>query len=148
LHAARRVALWREYLCLHKVVLAVARRDELCQRFMGILGVGPISAWPSRQRSMTRNGSATRRPGCLSRAAVAPLASGTSIDVLGHISKTRDGDVRHPLCEAAIIMLSRFRGFSSLKVCSLRLAKKRGDRRACVAVARQAVLIRADEMLE
>jgi len=42
LHAARRVALWREYLCLHKVVLAVARRDELCQRFMGILGVGPI----------------------------------------------------------------------------------------------------------
>jgi transposase len=44
LHAARRVALWREYLCLHKVVLAVARRDELCQRFMGILGVGPISA--------------------------------------------------------------------------------------------------------
>jgi len=97
---------------------------------------------------MTRNGSATRRPGCLSRAAVAPLASGTSIDVLGHISKTRDGDVRHPLCEAAIIMLTRFRGFSSLKVCSLRLAKKRGDRRACVAVARPAVLIRANAMLE
>src|SRR6202043_434975 len=32
--------------------------------------------WPSRQRWMTRNGSATRRPGCLSRAAVAPLAVG------------------------------------------------------------------------
>jgi transposase len=63
LHAARRVALWREYLCLHKVVLAVARRDELCQRFMGILGVGPISAWPSRQRSMTRTVPRLEDPG-------------------------------------------------------------------------------------
>jgi transposase len=39
-----RAALWQEYLRLHKVVVAIVRRDELCRRFMRIPGVGPISA--------------------------------------------------------------------------------------------------------
>jgi transposase len=39
-----RAALWQEYLRLHKVVVEVVRRDELCQRFMRIPGVGPICA--------------------------------------------------------------------------------------------------------
>ncbi|BBU62901.1 hypothetical protein MSC49_28360 [Methylosinus sp. C49] len=33
-------------------------------------------------------------------------------------------------------MLTRFKGFSSLKAWSLKIAKKRGHKRACVAVAR------------
>jgi len=39
-----RAALWQEYLRLHRVVITVVRGDELCQRFMRIPGVGPISA--------------------------------------------------------------------------------------------------------
>jgi Transposase IS116/IS110/IS902 family len=41
--------------------------------------------------------------------------SGSSIDVQGHISRAGDGDVRHPLYEAANGMLTRYRGFCSLK---------------------------------
>ena len=41
--------------------------------------------------------------------------SGTSIDVSGHISKAGDGEVRYPLYEAANIMLTGSKGFSSLK---------------------------------
>jgi transposase len=67
--------------------------------------------------------------------------SGSSIDVPGHISKAGDGDVRHPLYEAANNMLVRFRGFSSLKAWGLKLAKKRGHKRACVAVARKLAVI-------
>jgi transposase len=49
--------------------------------------------------------------------------------------------VRHPLYEAASIMLTRFRGFSSLKAWGLKIAKTRGHKRACVAVARKLAVI-------
>ena len=52
--------------------------------------------------------------------------------------------MRHPLYEAANIMLTRYRGFSSLKAWGLKIAKKRGHKRACVAVAGElAVIMRA-----
>jgi transposase len=38
-------------------------------------------------------------------------------------------------------MLTRFRGASSLKAWGLKLAKKRGHKRACVAVARKLAVI-------
>ena len=37
-------------LRLHKVVIAIVRRDKLCQRFMRIPGVGRSTPWPSRPR--------------------------------------------------------------------------------------------------
>lgn len=63
--------------------------------------------------------------------------SGTSIDVSGHISKAGDAEARHPHYEAANIMLTHFKGFSSLKAWRMKIAKKRGHKRACVAVARK-----------
>jgi transposase len=33
-----RAALWQEYVRLHRLVVAVVRKDELCRRFMGIPG--------------------------------------------------------------------------------------------------------------
>ena len=62
-----RAALWQEYLRLHKLVVAVVRKDELCRRFMGIPGVGPISALAFRHRSTIRAGFDARRPRRLSR---------------------------------------------------------------------------------
>jgi transposase len=137
-----RAALWQEYLRLHKVVVAFVRRDELCRRFMRIPGVGPISALafktavddPHRFRHSKTVGAYF---GLTSRR----WQSGTSIDVKGRISKAGDGEVRHPLYEAANIMLIRYRGFSSLKVWGLKIAKKRGHQRACVAVARKLAVI-------
>ena len=103
-----RAALWQEYLRLHKVVITVVRGDELCQRFMRIPGVGPISALayktavddPQRFRHSKTVGAYL---GLTSRR----WQSGTSIDVQGHISGAGDGEVRHPLYEAANIMLTR-----------------------------------------
>ncbi len=137
-----RAALWQEYLRLHKVVIAIVARDELCRRFMHIPGVGPISALafktaiddPQRFRR-------SKTVGAYLGLTARRWQSGTSIDVLGHISKAGDGEVRHPLYEAANIMLTRFRGFSSLKAWGLKIAKKRGHKRACVAVARKLAVI-------
>jgi transposase len=137
-----RAALWQEYVRLHKVVIAIVRQDELCRRFMRIPGVGPISALafktaiddPHRFRHSKTVGAYL---GLTSRR----WQSGTSIDVQGHISKAGDGDVRHPLYEAANGMLTRYRGFCSLKAWGLKIAKKRGHKRACVAVARKLAVI-------
>jgi transposase len=38
-------------------------------------------------------------------------------------------------------MLTRFKGFSSLKAWGLKIAKKRGHKRACLAVARKLSVI-------
>jgi transposase len=137
-----RAALWQEYLRLHKLVVAVVSKDEVCRRFMGIPGVGPISALafktsvddPGRFRR-------SKTVGAYLGLTARRWQSGTSIDVSGHISKAGDGEVRHPLYEAANIMLTRFKGFSSLKAWGLKIAKKRGHKRACLAVARKLSVI-------
>jgi transposase len=125
---------------VHKVALEIVRQDELCRRFMRIPGVGPISALayktliddPRRFRhSMTVGaylGLTSRR-----------WQSGTSIDIQGHISRAGDGDVRHPLYEATNGMLTRYRGFC--RAWGLKIAKTRGHKRACVAVARKLAVI-------
>ena len=109
---------------------------------MRIPGVGPISALafktaiddPHRFRHSKTVGAYL---GLTSRR----WQSGSSIDVQGHISRAGDGDVRHPLYEAANGMLTRYRGFCSLKAWGLKIAKTRGYKRACVAVARKLAVI-------
>jgi transposase len=137
-----RAALWQEYLRLHRAVIAIVRGDELCQRFMRIPGVGPFSALAFKTsiddpRRFRRSKTVGAYLGLTSRR----WQSGTTIDVQGRISKAGDGEVRHPLYEAANIMLTRYRGFSSLKAWGLKIAKKRGHQRACVAVARKLAVI-------
>jgi transposase len=137
-----RTALWQEYVRLHKVVIAIVRQDELCRRFMRIPGVGPISALayktliddPRRFRHSKTVGGYL---GLTSRR----WQSGTSIDIQGHISRAGNGAVRHPLYEAANGMLTRCRGFCSLKAWGLKIAKRRGHKRTCMAVARKLAMI-------
>ena len=124
------------------MVVAIVRRDELCRRFMRIPGIGPINALSYKTsiddpRRFRRSKTVGAYLGLTSRR----WQSGTSINVQGHISKAGDGDVRHPLYEAANIMLTRYRGFCSLKAWGLKIAKKRGHKRACVAVARKLAVI-------
>jgi transposase len=137
-----RAALWQEYLQLHKMVVAVVARDELCRRFMRIPGIGPISALAFKTaiddpRRFRKSNTVAAYLGLTSRR----WQSGTSIDVQGHISRAGDGEVRHPLYEAAHIMLTRYRGACSLKAWGLKIAKRRGHKRACVAVARKLAVI-------
>ena len=102
-----RAAPWQEYLRLHKLVVTVVNKDEVCRRFMDIPGVGPISALAFETsvddlRRFRRSKTVGAYLGTTARRG----QSGTSIDVSGHISKAGDGKVRHALYEAANIMLS------------------------------------------
>lgn len=59
------------------------------------------------------------------------------IDVTGGVSKVGDAMVRAALYEAANVLLSRTTRFSTLKRWALEVAKRRGVKRAKVALARK-----------
>ena len=63
------------------------------------------------------------------------------MDISGHISKAGDSDVRAALYIAAHSLMTRSAKYSSLKVWGMQLAKKRGHRRAVIAVARKLAVI-------
>jgi transposase len=63
------------------------------------------------------------------------------IDVTGGITQVGDEMVRTALYEAANILLSRVARFSALKRWGLEVAKRRGLKRAKVAVARKLAVI-------
>ena len=137
-----RAALWAEYLTLHKLVVQIAMRDELCRRFMAIPGVGPVTALsfssaiddPQRFR---RSRNVAAYFGLTSKR----WQSGTSIDVHGRISKAGDPDVRRALYEAASAMLTRFKGRDMIKTWGLKLAKTKCHAKARVAVARKLAIV-------
>jgi transposase len=59
----------------------------------------------------------------------------------GRISKAGDPEVRCALYVAAHALVTRTVSWSSLKAWGVRLAKKRGHRRAVIAVARKLAVI-------
>jgi transposase len=135
-------ALWDEYRALHKFTVQLVGRDELCRRWCRIPGVGPVTALTFR--------AAVDDPARFAKSktvgahfGLTPMReqSGTSVDYDGHISKRGDGDVRTALYEAASAMLTRSQQWSTLKAWGVRVAARRGHKRAVVAVARKLAVI-------
>ena len=136
-----RVALYDAYLELDRRVKQAARRDPVCLRFMAIPGVGPIAALTFRAavddpRRFTRSRTVAAHFGLTPRR----YQSG-EMDNPGRISKAGDGDVRAALYAAANAMLMRSIGRSEIKSWGLRLIRRRGRRRAVVAVARKLAVV-------
>ncbi len=132
-----REALRAEYQVLHRAVLAIVREDAVCRRLMSVPGVGALVAVtftsavddPSRFRR-------SRAVGAHFGLTPRKYQSGET-DVTGGISRVGDAMVRTALYEAANVMLTRTSRFSSLKRWALEVAKRRGMRRAKVALARK-----------
>jgi transposase len=61
--------------------------------------------------------------------------------VTGGISKIGDGTVRVALYEAANVILTRSSRFSALKRWAMEVAKRRGMKRATVALARKLAVV-------
>lgn len=134
--------LWDQYRELHKMLVQLTGREELCRRWCEIPGVGPVTAMtfmaavddPHRfARSKTLGAHFGLTP--------KREQSGTSIDRDGHISRRGDGEVRTVLYEAASGMLTRSKQHSTLKAWGMKIAAKRGHKRAVVAVARKLAVI-------
>lgn len=137
---ARR-ALREQLAVLHRQVLAETRRDPVCRRLMTVPSIGPVVVLgfvaaiddPTRFR---RSRSVGVHFGLTPRR----YQSG-EIDRVGAISKIGDEMVRTLLYEAATTLLGRVQRFSVLKAWALRLAVKRGIKRARVALARKLAVV-------
>jgi len=136
----RRV-LREQIAVLHRRVLAVVRDDEVCRRLMTIPGVGPVVALtyratvdvPSRFRR-------SRAVGAVFGLTPARHQSGES-DRPGGISRCGDEMMRVMLYEAAQIMLTRTNKWSWLKAWAMQIARRRGMKKAIVALARRLAVI-------
>jgi transposase len=132
-----REALQAEFHVLHRAMLAIVRAAATCRRLMTVPGVGALVAItfttavddPARFRR-------SRAVGAHFGLTPKKYQSGET-EVTGGISRVGDPLVRTALYEAAHIMLARTTRFSRLKRWALEVAKRRGMKRAKVALARK-----------
>jgi len=126
---------------LHKLLLNAVRVDPVCRRFMTVPGVGPIVA-------LTYRASVDQPHRFIHSRAVGAHVGLTpkrhqsgEIDYDGGVSKCGDSMLRAMLYEAAQSMLTHSKKWSWLKAWGMRVAQRRGMRRATVAVARRLAVI-------
>lgn len=136
-----RSALKAEYGRLHKAVLATVRDDAVCRRLMTVPGVGPLVAITYKSAIDDPHRIAkSKAAGALFGLTPKKYQSGEK-DVTGGITLAGDEMVRTVLYEAANVLLSRITRFSKLKRWGMDVAKRRGSKRAKVALARKLAVI-------
>lgn len=134
---AARASLQKEFAKLDKTMVTIARCDEVCHRLMTAPGGGPLVAIafksgvddPARIKK-------SKAVGALFGLTPKKYQSGET-DVNGAITRAGDETVRTALYKAANVMLSRVTRFSALKRWAMDVAKRRGTKRAKVALARK-----------
>jgi len=138
---AARAALQAEFARLHRALLVLVRADPVCGQLMSVPGVGAVVAItfksgvddPTRFR---RSRDVGPHFGLTPR----KYQSG-ELDVTGSISKVGDRMVRTALYEAASVMLTRTVRMSPLKSWAMGVARRRGAKKARVALARKLAVI-------
>jgi transposase len=136
----RRV-LRQQLAVLHRRLLAIVRDDEVCRRLMTVPGVGPVVALtfratvdvPARFHNSKAVGAVLGLTPCKHQ-------SGES-ERTGAISKCGDEMMRVMLYEAAQILLVRSTRWSWLKAWAMQIARRRGMKKAIVALARRLAVI-------
>src|SRR5262245_8690254 len=127
-----RATLQAEYEKLHKAVLAIVREDAVCRRLMTVPGVGPVVAVTFK--------SAVDDPSRIAKLKAVGALFGLTpkkYQSTGGITRAGDEMVRTALYEAANVLLSLITRFSKLKRWGIDVAKRRGSKRAKVALARK-----------
>lgn len=130
-----------EFAKLDKMVRDRSRGDSICRRLMTIPGVGAVVAMtfraavddPARFRS-------SKAVGACFGLTPRRYQSGET-DRVGSITKAGDANVRAALYEAAHVMLVRSTKWTPLKAWAMRVAVRRGAKRAKIALARKLAVI-------
>lgn len=132
-----RGALLEQLAALDKRVRDVAKEDPVCRRLMTVPGVGAIIARTFRADVEDPGRFASSRQIGLHFGLTPRRTQSGEIDRTGGISRACDPSLRVALFEAAHVMLTRFKGASDLKNWAIRVARRRGTKRAKVALARK-----------
>ena len=126
---------------LDRRISQMARQDEVCRRLMTISGVGPIVSLSFRAtiddpKRFKDSKAVPAHLGLTPR-----VYQSGEIDRSGHISKCGDKMMRHALYEAANSHLRISKKWTVLRAWGVKLAKRIGAKKACVAVARKLAII-------
>jgi transposase len=126
---------------LHRRLLTIVRDDDVCRRLMTVPGVGPVVALTYRVTvdvpARFRNSKAV---GAVFGLTPSKHQSGESSRT-GGISRCGDEMMRVMLYEAAQSMLVRSTKWSWLKAWAMKIARRRGMKKAIVALARRLAVI-------
>ena len=138
--AVRRVL--REQLgILHRRLLAVVRNDDVCRRLMTVPGVGPVVALTYRATvDVPARFRKSKSVGAVFGLTCSRDQSGER-DRPGAISRCGDEMMRTMLYEAAQTTLVVSKRWSWLKAWAMQIARRRGMKRAIVALARRLAVI-------
>jgi transposase len=137
-----RSALRDQVAIIDKHVRDAVRRDEVCRRLVTTPGVGPIVAALAYRAAVDQpeRFASSKSVGASFGLTPRRYQSGET-DRVGAISRAGDASVRVALFEAAHVMLTRSAKWSSLKARAVKLAQRRGLKRAKVALARKLAVI-------
>ena len=126
---------------LHRRLLAIVRDDEVCRRLMTVPGVGPVVALTYRATvDVPARFRKSKSVGAVFGLTCSRDQSGER-DRPGAISRCGDEMMRAMLYEAAQAMLLRSAKWSWLKAWAIQIARRRGMKRAIVALARRLAVI-------
>jgi transposase len=135
-----RRTLREQIAILHRRLLAIVRDDEVCQRLMTTPGVGPVVALTYRATvDVPARFRKSKSVGAVFGLTCSRDQSGER-DRPGAISRCGDEMMRAMLYEAAQSML-RSKKWSWLKAWAMQIARRRGMKRAIVALARRLAVI-------
>jgi transposase len=120
---------------------ALSRHDEVTRRLMTIPGVGPVTSLAFKATIDDTDRFITSKALGAHLGLTPRVYQSGEIDRSGHISKCGDRMLRHLLYEAASVLMTRTRKWSRLRAWGVSVAKRRGMKRATVAVARKLAVI-------
>jgi transposase len=135
----RRV-LREQFVIQHRRLLAIVRDDEVCRRLMTVPGVGPVVSLTYRATvDVPARFRKSKSVGAVFGLTCAKYQSG-EVEWSGRISRCGDEMMRVMLYEAAQSML-RSEKWSWLKAWAMQIARRRGMKKAIVALARRLAVI-------
>lgn len=129
-------------------MLAIAHHDQEIQRLMTIPGVGPVTALTYKAEIFDASRfKESRSVGAYLGMTPTQYASGET-QRQGKTSKCGSKELRFLLVEAGIVILTRSKKWSKLKAWGLKIMRKKGLKKAAVAVGRKLTVIMHRMMLE
>ena len=135
-----RASLRQELAGVERLVRQMAQDDPVCQRLMSMPGVGAVVALTYRSAvDDPSRFTSSKKVGAWVGMTPSRNQSGER-DVSGGITKAGDVNLRRALCQAATVMMHRGRS-TWLRTWAAQVARRRGGKRAMVALARRISVI-------
>src|SRR6266446_6211623 len=136
-----RQVMRQQLAVLHKMLLDTVRDGPVCRRLMTAPGVGAVVALTYRATVDQPQRFVHSRAGGAHVGLTPKRYQSGEIDYDGGVSKCGDALLRTMLYEAAQVLLTHGSKWSWLKAWGMRVAQRRGIRRAIVAVARRLAVV-------